>query len=126
MDDAVMSPDVQSPGSGSPEGAAQELLGHLLKIEAEAAALVDDAQAEADRRVAEGERQNRARYEEGYSREASALEAEYTKEIAAVRENYRKELDAYRDGLAAIKTDIESFSALMNARIDCGRRNREE
>jgi regulator of protease activity HflC (stomatin/prohibitin superfamily) len=121
-----MSSDVQFPGNSGPEGAAQELLGHLLKIEAEAAALVDDAQAEADRRVAEGERQNRARYEEGYGQEASALEADYTKEIALVREHYKRELDAYRDGLAAIKTDMESFSALMNARIDRGPQNREQ
>ena len=126
MDDAVMSPDAQSPGSPGLEGAARELLGHLLKIEAEAAALVDDAQAEADRRIAGGERQNRARYEERYGQEASALEAEYAKEIAAVRENYKGELDAYRDSLAAIKTDIDGFSALMNARLGRGPRNREK
>jgi ABC-type phosphate transport system auxiliary subunit len=121
MDDAVMSPDIRSP---SPEGSAQELLGHLLKIEAEAAALVDDAQAEADRRVAGGERQNRARYEERYGQEAAALEAEYTREIAAVRENYKRELDLYRNSLAAVKTDMDGFSALMNARPGCGPRNR--
>jgi F0F1-type ATP synthase membrane subunit b/b' len=123
MDNAVMPPDVQSPGSSGPEGTARELLGHLLKIEAEAAALVDDAQAEADRRVTEGERQNRARYEERYGQEAAALEAEYTKEIAAVRENYEKELDAWRDSLAAIKTDMDGFSALVNAWLDRGPRN---
>jgi F0F1-type ATP synthase membrane subunit b/b' len=120
-----MSPDVQAAGDQNPEGAARELLGHLLKIEAEAAALVDDAQAEADRRVAEGERQNRARYEERYGQEAAALEAEYVKAVAAVKENYKRELDAYRDGLAAIKTDTEGFAALMNARLGCGPCNRE-
>ncbi|MDR1899319.1 MAG: hypothetical protein LBQ55_04865 [Treponema sp.] len=120
MDDALISPDDLSAGGVNPEGAAQELLGHLLKIEAEAAALVDDAQAEADRRVAEGERRNRARYEERYSQEAAAREAEYTKEIAAVRENYKKELDAYRDSLAAVKTDTESFSALMDTQLNRG------
>jgi ABC-type phosphate transport system auxiliary subunit len=125
MDDAVMLPDVQSAGDQNPEGAVRELLGHLLKIEAEAASLVDDAQAEADRRVAEGERQNRARYEERYSQEAAALEAEYVKEIAVVKENYKRDLDAYRDSLAAIKTDTESFSALMNACLDCGPQNRD-
>jgi hypothetical protein len=126
MDDAVMSPDAQFPGSPGPEGAAQELLGHLLKIEAQAAALVDDAQAEADRRVAGGERRSRARYEERYGQEAAALEAEYVKEIAAVKENYQRELDAYRDGLAAVKIDGNGFSALMNARLGCGPRSREK
>jgi ABC-type phosphate transport system auxiliary subunit len=124
MDDAVISPGVRA-GNQGPEGAVQELLGHLLKIEAEAVALVDDAQAEAGRRVTEGERQNRTRYEERYSQEAAALEAEYVKEIAAGRENYKRELDAYRDSLAAVKTDMEGFSALMNVRPGCGPQNRE-
>jgi hypothetical protein len=126
MNDAVTSPDVRFPGNSGPEGAARELLGHLLKIEAEAAALVDAAQAEADRRVAEGERQNRARYEERYGQEAAALEAEHAEEIAVVMENYKGELDACRNGLAAVKTDMESFSALINARLDHGLRNREK
>jgi F0F1-type ATP synthase membrane subunit b/b' len=39
----------------------KDVLQHLLHLEAEASALVDDAQAEADRRVSEGEKQNRAK-----------------------------------------------------------------
>jgi regulator of protease activity HflC (stomatin/prohibitin superfamily) len=97
------------------EPAQQALLEHLLKIEAEAAALVDGAQAEVDHRVSEAERQNRARYEERYSREAAALEAAFRREIEGTKDYYKEELDAYRESLNSIKMDRGRFSALMTA-----------
>jgi hypothetical protein len=106
---------------GNPEAQPQEepvrqaLLEHLLKIEAEAASLVDEAQAEVDRRAGEAERQNRARYEEQYGRETAALEEAYHREIEGVKAYYKEELDAYRQSLDRIKMDKGRFSALMTA-----------
>jgi hypothetical protein len=102
------------------EPARQELLEHLLKIEAEAAALVDGAQAEVDRRAGEAERHNRALYEERYGRESAALEAAYQREVAGIKEYYNEELDAYRESLDRIKMDKERFSALMTAFLTRG------
>jgi regulator of protease activity HflC (stomatin/prohibitin superfamily) len=99
--------------SQSPDAAAGELLNHLLKVEAEAAALVDEAQAEADRRISDGEKQNRSRYEERYGRDAAAREAAYVREIEEAKEVYQKELETYRDSLCHIHTDKNAFSALM-------------
>ncbi|MDR0450724.1 MAG: hypothetical protein LBH26_05625 [Treponema sp.] len=103
-------------GAGLPlAGLADEnVLGHLLKIEAEASALVDDAQAETDRRVAEAEKQNRARYEEEYSRRAAELDAAYSGEIDQVRTDYRNQIEKYRKSLEAITTDQGGFSALLD------------
>ena len=86
-----------------------EVLQHLLNLEAEASALVDDAQAEADRRIGEGEKQNRLRYDDLYAREVEALEASFASEIAAVRENYARQLDAYRESLKSVRLDTETF-----------------
>ena len=90
----------------------QEVLQHLLKLEAEAAALVNDAQAEADRRVSEGEKQNRVQYDEVYAREVEVLEESQVKNLAAVKEEYRKQLDMYRESLKAISPDMGAFSSL--------------
>ena len=92
----------------------EEVLGHLLKIESEAAALVNDAQAEADRRVAGGEKQNRAGYEERYRVEAERLEAEFKKSKELIKEQYHKELDAYREKLTSLETDMTAFSAMLD------------
>jgi F0F1-type ATP synthase membrane subunit b/b' len=99
----------------------ENVLEHLLKIEAEAAALVDDAQAEADKRVAEGEKQNRARYEQIYSKEAAGLEESCQKAIALVREDYAEQLEAYRGSLTSIAADQGRFNALLEELLSGGR-----
>ena len=89
-----------------------DILQHLLGLETDAAALVNDAQAEADRRVSEGEKLNRSRYDENYTREVEALELSYVQKIAAVREGYRQQLEDYRNDLQAIPLNPEAFFPL--------------
>jgi bisphosphoglycerate-dependent phosphoglycerate mutase len=100
-------------GSGN-EAVDSNVLGHLLMIEAEAAALVDDAQAEADRRIAESEKQNRSRYDEEYGRQAAQLDKAYEEEIAHIRRDYQEQLEAYRKSLDAIPVDQDRFSRRMD------------
>ena len=90
----------------------QEVLQHLLNLEAQASALVDDAQAEADRRVSEGEKQNRTRYDEVYTREVEILEGSHIKNVAAVKEEYRRQLEQYRESLKTMPLDTGAFSSL--------------
>lgn len=113
MKDAAPPPDKALSAGISPPPEARDVLAHLLDIEAQAAALADEAQAEADRRVSEGEKLNRARYEECYGREAADREAAYVREIEGAKEAYKKALEAYRESLRQIGTDKKAFSALM-------------
>jgi flagellar biosynthesis chaperone FliJ len=90
----------------------ENVLKHLLSLEAEAAALVDGAQAEAERRVLEGEKACRAGYDETYSAEAAVLQAAYDKEIASIKEDYEKQLEACRNRLKEMPVNRKQFSAL--------------
>ena len=89
-----------------------ELLQHLLSLEAEAAALVNDAQAEADRRVAEGEKENRALHDDTYAREVKELEQKYTQDLTLLKENYQKQLDEYRESLRNVSLNTGAFFSL--------------
>ena len=89
-----------------------EVLQHLLNLEAEAAALVNDAQAEADRRISEGEKLNRSRYDGIYAKEAAALEARFALDLAVFKENYEKQLEEYRESLITQPRDAAAFSSL--------------
>ncbi|MDR3171215.1 MAG: hypothetical protein LBU17_06245 [Treponema sp.] len=93
----------------------QSVLQHLLTVEAEAAALVNDAQAEADRRLAHGEEQGRLGYNEGFGREAAALEAGYEQAIAVVRADYQTQLEAYRVCLDTMTVQPDRFAALVES-----------
>lgn len=90
-----------------------DVLQHLLKIEADAVALVNDALAEVDRRIAEGEKENRARYEERYGQEVAVLGADYEKQVAAIQEDHQKQLDAYRKSLDTLIIYTDKFSELV-------------
>lgn len=89
-----------------------DILRHLLDIEARAAALVDEAQAEADRRIRAGEEENRLFYEEQYQNLAEELDADYRAAMEAARAEYRRSLDEYRAGLDALALDHGAFEAL--------------
>ena len=91
-----------------------EVLGHLLKIESEAAALVNDAQTEADRRIAEAEKQNRASFEEHYQEELKRLESEFQIFREQVRRQYQEEINTYREKVSSVDVDANAFSALLN------------
>jgi vacuolar-type H+-ATPase subunit H len=90
----------------------REVLQHLLSLENEASALVNDAQAEADRRTAERENQNRLRYDETYAGEVEALEKDFAQNLAIVRENCRQQLEAYRAELESMSFNVGSFLSL--------------
>ena len=116
MDTAVLTENVprpMPPEAGDTGLQVDEyVLRHLLDLEAKAAALVDDAQAEADRRTAEGEKLSRARYDEAYAAEVAALEAAYAEETAAIKADYKRQLDTYREELGAMPVNREAFFAL--------------
>ena len=89
-----------------------EVLQHLINLEKEAGALVNDAQAEADRRVSEGEKNSRFLYEDAYAREVESLENHYMQSITAIKNDYSKQLEAYRESLKAMSLNMENFSHL--------------
>jgi len=90
-----------------------DMLEHLLKIEAEAAALVADAQAEADKRIEEAEKQNHSAYTSAYQNEAALLEEQYQKEIEEIHSYSQKELELYRKKIENIQVDTNRFSSIL-------------
>jgi vacuolar-type H+-ATPase subunit H len=94
-----------------------EVLDHLLKIEAEATELVNKAQAEADNRITEAEKQNRAAYDKRFVEENQRLEQGFlqTKELA--REQFRKELETYKEKISSIPVNNDRFSSLLDSLV---------
>jgi vacuolar-type H+-ATPase subunit H len=92
----------------------EDALGHLLKVEAEAASLVSDAIAEADKRIAEAEKNNRAKYEEKYHMELEKFESEFNLEKERIKDQYQKAMEAHNQLLSGMSTDMKRFSLLFN------------
>jgi regulator of protease activity HflC (stomatin/prohibitin superfamily) len=115
---AVSKLAIDSPAT---ESGDKDILRRLLKVESEAAVLVEDAQAEADRRIAEGEKESRARYERRYGQEAALLDEDYARTVLSIKEDYQKQLDAYRKSLDAMPVRKDAFFALAERLLfgDC-------
>ena len=91
-----------------------EVLAHLLKIESEAAKLVDNAQAEADRRVAEAEKEKRAAYDVRYRIESERLENEFQKSKEVAQQRYLDEMEAYKQKISSTGVNKDRFSVLLD------------
>ena len=90
------------------------VLDHLLKVEAEAAALVTDAQNEADRRIHENEEKNRAVFEERLKEETHIQELALKKEKEEISVSYQTALDDFREEIKSVNADERRFRALLN------------
>ena len=91
-----------------------EVLDHLLKIESEAARMIDKAQADADRRAAETEKHNRTVYDKRYREETEKLENNLKLSMEQVRQRYEAELETYKQKTASYVIDTDKFSAMLD------------
>ena len=89
-----------------------DILQHLLEIEDQAAALVNDAQVEADRRIKEAEEKSRIAFDETYQKLTADLETEYQQSVGIVKAEYAKNLDSYRAELNSMQKYNGEFSEL--------------
>jgi len=92
----------------------ENTLDHLIKIEAEAAALVEDAQAEADKRIHDNEEKSRLLFDELFKMEMEMREAFLKKEIEKTKVQYQLTLDEYKKEISGVSVDEKHFIALFN------------
>ena len=94
-----------------------DAINHLLEVEKNASALINDAAQEADRRLSDAHSKYNAQYKERYEAVASNLEAEYQQNHNLIAEKYQKEIDSYKESLAANAQNYEAFSSLLDKLI---------
>jgi F0F1-type ATP synthase membrane subunit b/b' len=87
----------------------QDMLRHLLDVESNAAALVNDAQVEADKRVAENEKEHRSRFDDRYNQEVSVLEKNYQDALSEVKREYDETLNIYRESVSRENINQNAF-----------------
>ena len=92
----------------------ENTLDHLLKIEAEAAALVEGAQAEAEKRIHEYEEKNRALFEELFRMEVEMRETFLKNEIEKTRIQYQQTLEIYKKEISGVNVYEKQFASLLN------------
>jgi len=97
-----------------PNDQSVSVLDILLKVEAEAAALVNDAQIEADRRIHDNEEKNRVFFDEQIKKEIQKQEVILNSEKEKINSAYENALKNYRDEIKNINADEDRFCVLLN------------
>ena len=86
----------------------------LLKVEAEAASLVSDAQIEADRRIHDNDEKNRVSFDEKIKKEIQKQELAFKEEKEKINSLYENALEDYRKKINNITYDENRFCGLLN------------
>jgi vacuolar-type H+-ATPase subunit H len=102
------------PGQAEKPPDQQDVLQHLLHVEANAEALVNRAQAEANRRIAENEKKHRAQFDEKYNKEITNLNEKRAQARKTAEEEFQKAVDQYQRDLESMPVDTGAFNSLLN------------
>lgn len=92
-----------------------DAINHLLEVEKNASALINDAAQEADRRLSDAHSKYNAAYKQRYDAVTAELEVEYQTNHTQIAEKYQKEIDTYKESLAAKPQNYEAFSSLLDS-----------
>ena len=92
-------------------------INHLLEVEKNASAFINDAAQEADRRLSEARSKYNSEYKARYDEIAARLESEYQNNHQQIAEKYQKEIESYKEALAAKPQNYKDFSSLLDRLI---------
>jgi vacuolar-type H+-ATPase subunit H len=92
----------------------ENTLDYLLQVEAKAAAMISEAQAEADKRIHDNEEKQHAVYEECFKVEVQAQEVLLQENNEKIKVQYQQKLDEYRNEISSIDINKELFFETLN------------
>lgn len=93
----------------------QDVIGHLMGVEREAASLLADAKSEADRRKHAASDESSRLYKEAYEAFMSGLESELEQGRHEIDLSREAELDAYQARVEALPTDPAAFARYLDS-----------
>ena len=91
----------------------EDILGHLIQVENEAANVLFDAQVEADKRTSEARLQADADYKTQYDALIARLEKMSATQMAELENEHKDTFDTFKADLLKTKKDLGSFNLLM-------------
>lgn len=88
-------------------------INHLLEVEKNASALINEAKIEAEKRVAEVRSKYNSDYKSKYEVIASEMEAAYQTKLEAVSAKYKQEIEDFKKSLTEKNQNEEAFNDLL-------------
>lgn len=90
-----------------------DAINHLLEVEKNASALINDAQIEADKRIQEARAKYNTEYKTKYDSIAASMESDYQKAHQEIEAKYKKEIEDYKVSLENKPQNQKAFTDLL-------------
>lgn len=88
---------------------------HLLEIEKEASALIDDAKIEAEKRVSKAKSQYNEEFKKEYDSLMQKLESQYNSNCEEINKKYQDEFEGYKESLKHKKLNKDDFFKMLDS-----------
>ncbi len=92
----------------------QDMIAHLLKVEEEAAELINQAHVDSDKEIASARAQADAEFNRQYESMASQMESEFNARIAGIDQNHKNQIEEYKSEIERTPKDLDSFNKLLD------------
>ena len=90
------------------------VINHLLAVEKESAALIDNAVKEADRRTTEAHNQANSQFKQKYDEIAASLQKEFEQTIENKKSEHSKQMNQFEAQLQSRERNYEAFNKALN------------
>ena len=92
-----------------------DVIGHLIEIENQAAAMLLEAQSIADGKVAEARQNAENQYKAGYEALVSKLEKDFQQNSTKILSEYDEKFAAYKNNIEQLPKDTVAFNSLFDS-----------
>lgn len=90
------------------------VISHLLEVESQASALIEDAQIESNKRIMQAKTKADEIYYSKYRDSIQTLESEYNQKIKSYEAEHNAEIESYKNKILNSVKDVDAFNALLN------------
>lgn len=90
------------------------VISHLLEVENQASALIEDAQIESNKRVMAAKTKADEIYYSKYRDSIQILESEYNQKIKSYEAEHNAEIESYKKKILDSAKDVDAFNAFLN------------
>lgn len=95
-------------------GKEADVITHLLEVESQASALIDDAQTESSRRILSAKQKADESFQAKYRELVEVLENDYSQKIKSLDENHRKAFEIYQETIRNSNKDVDAFNSMLD------------
>ncbi len=93
------------------------VISHLLEVESQASALIDDAQIESNKKILAAKAKADEIFYSKYRETVEVLEKQYNDKIKSYETEHNNEIESYKNKIVKSEKDVNAFNSFLNSTL---------